>query len=120
MLKITRSFVILLLTVSFWAVYPARAGGPQGQPGSDGLGDPLYPLLGDGGYDALHYALDLNVDVDKNELAATVMMDATATEDLSAFNLDFVGFTISALTVNGASAQYTRTTHELTITPAST
>jgi hypothetical protein len=34
-----------------------RAGQPT--PGSAGLGDRLYPTLGNGGYDALHYNLDL-------------------------------------------------------------
>src|SRR5260221_3023185 len=95
-----------------------HAEGPQPRPGSDGLGDPLYPLLGNGGYDALHYILELTVDVDKNVISGTVEIDAQATQDLSAFNLDFVGFEISALTVDNIPAKYSRTEHELTIMPA--
>lgn len=117
MSKKLSKILILVISATLCIVGAAHAEGPQPGPGSDGLGDPLYPLLGNGGYDAQHYALDLAVDVDKNTLSGTVTMDANATQDLSAFNLDFVGFDISALTIDGAAAKYTRTQHELTIMP---
>jgi aminopeptidase N len=88
------------------------------EPGADNIGDPFYGLLGNGGYDVQHYTLDLTVDVAANTIDGTATIDARATQDLSAFNLDFVGFTISAITVDGAAAAWDHQPHELTITPA--
>lgn len=93
-----------------------RASTPQ--PGTDGMADPYYPQLGNGGYDAQHYTIDLSVDVDGNRVQGTSTMDATATQDLSAFNLDFRGFDIAKITVNGADAQFSRDDGELTVTPS--
>jgi aminopeptidase N len=115
MLNQLRKLLFILALVGSLTFGPARAAGPTG---ADGLGDPLFPLLGNGGYDALHYTLDLKPDMEQKSLSGTVTMEARATQDLAAFNLDFAGFTISQLTVNDAPAQYTRSTHELTITPA--
>jgi len=88
--------------------------------GSDNLGDPLYPKLGNGGYDAIHYTIDLNVDVKKNFVNGTSTMDAQATQTLSSFNLDFHGLDISNVTVNASPADFKRAADELTITPAET
>ena len=78
------------------------------RPGAPGIGDPYFPLLGNGGYDAQHYTIDASVDVDANRLAATTTMNARATQDLSSFNLDFRGFDISRITVDGAPATFAR------------
>ena len=43
-----------------------------------GLGDPLYPRLGNRGYDVQHYTLDLAVDPVQNEIAGTAVMQAEA------------------------------------------
>ena len=50
--------------------------------------------------------------------AATVTIDARASISLCAFNLDFEGLTIDAISVNDAAAEYTRNGKELTVTPA--
>ncbi|HWE62788.1 MAG TPA: M1 family metallopeptidase [Chloroflexota bacterium] len=86
-------------------------------PGATSIGDPYYPTLGNGGYDALHYTLDLAVDVTRNTIAGTATMDARATQDLSRFSLDFVGFHIRAVTVDGAPATYSRQPRKLIVTP---
>ena len=83
----------------------------------DSIGDPYYPELGNSGYDAQHYTLDLTVDMSHNVVSGIAIMQARATQALQAFNLDFEGFVISALTVDDARANYSRTEHELTITP---
>lgn len=86
-----------------------------------GMGDPYFPSLGNGGYDAQHYTLDLAVDMDENAIAGTVSIDAQATNDLSVFNLDFIGYTISAIEVNGEPVDFLRQEErELIITPAET
>ena len=87
-------------------------------PGAPGLGDPLFPLLGNGGYDAQHYTIDLTVDMERNFISGVMTLDAVATGTLSSFNLDFRGMEISAVKVNGRSATYARENHELTITPS--
>jgi aminopeptidase N len=86
--------------------------------GAAGLGDPFYPQMGNGGYDALHYAIELTVDVEENTIAGSTTIKARTTEGLDAFNLDFHGLRISELTVNGSRAGYARKGDELTIRPA--
>jgi len=88
-----------------------------GQPGSDGLGDPYYPQLGNGGYDALHYTIDLVVDVESNTITGTATISIQAVQNLSTFNLDFSGFEISQVLIDDVAANYKRQGDELTIIP---
>jgi aminopeptidase N len=90
----------------------------SGDAGAAGIGDPYFPELGNGGYDAQHYTIDLDWDAKTNRIDATVTMQAQATQDLSQFDLDFEGFTITKLTVDDATATYKRQDNELVITPA--
>ncbi len=91
---------------------------PGGSPGSSGLGDSLYSQFGNGGYDAQHYRLDLTVlDVGSGELQGVATLEARAIQALSSFNLDFIGFSIDRVTVDGQPAEFTRAGQELTITP---
>jgi aminopeptidase N len=87
-------------------------------PGSAGAGDPFFPQAGNGGYEVRHYSLTLDYQPQNEQLAGTTTISARTTQDLSAFNLDFRGFKISRLTVNGAAASFTRKGQELTVTPA--
>lgn len=93
----------------------------QARPGADGIGDPTYPQLGNSGYDVTHYDLNLTIGSipkwELPELTGMVMITARATQDLSAFNLDFQGYTIQALTVAGDPADHARSAGELVITP---
>jgi aminopeptidase N len=89
-------------------------------PGAPGIGDPYFPNYGNGGYDASHY--DVAVTVDGATLTGTTTMTATATQDLSRFDLDFVLKTTS-VTVNGEKAKIQHDSdniHELVVTPAKT
>jgi aminopeptidase N len=88
-------------------------------PGSSGLGDAYFPLLGNGGYEVQHYDIALDLDVQDGSInTATTSIDAVATQNLSAFNLDFRGPDIDSIAVNGEEADYTRDGGELTIIPA--
>src|SRR4051812_31939738 len=60
------------------------ATGPM--PGADGLGDENYPQMGNGGYDALHYTLELTVDVANNKISGAATLEAQAKQALSSFN----------------------------------
>ena len=86
-------------------------------PGSAGLGDPYFPLAGNGGYDVTHYSLGLGYDPQSDRLAGSATISATATQNLSRFDLDLRGFDISRLTVNGRPASFARDGQELIITP---
>ncbi|MXW96048.1 MAG: M1 family metallopeptidase [Acidimicrobiaceae bacterium] len=86
---------------------------------AEGLGDSFYPFLGNGGYDALHYEIDLDVDPAANTISALTSITAQATEDLEAFNLDLLGLEVHSVAVDGVQAEFRRSGHELTVQPAS-
>src|SRR5919199_6778877 len=69
-------------------------------PGSAGLGDPMFPLAGNGGYDVSNYSLTLDYTPSGNQLTGTAVISARATQNLSRFDLDLRGFAISQLAVN--------------------
>ena len=99
-------------------IVPEELAGEEAKAGSSGLGDSYYPGFGNGGYDVTHYTLDITVtDMSTSDLTATTTIDATATQDLLSFNLDFIGFRIDSITVNGVTADSSRKGQELTITP---
>jgi aminopeptidase N len=108
-----------LCVVALLLVFTGTAGAAAFQPGSSGLGDPFFPNAGNGGYDVSHYSLTLSYEPASNQLAGTAVVTATATQDLSRFDLDLRGFSISRLLVNGQAATFTREgEQELVITPS--
>ena len=84
---------------------------------SAGMGDSLYPLLGNEGYDVLHYDIDLDVDPATNTISALTTITARATQDMSAFNLDLSGLEVHDVTVDGVTAGFSRAGSELTVRP---
>ena len=86
---------------------------------AEGLGDSFYPFLGNGGYDVLHYEIDLDVDTEMNAISAVTSITAQATEDLETFNLDLLGLEVHSVAVDGAHAEFDRYGHELAVHPAS-
>jgi len=90
----------------------------EGAVGAAGVGDPYFPDLGNGGYDVEHYDLELTWQADAGRLSGRASVEATATQDLSRFNLDLVGLEVSSVQVDGADAVATREGRELQVTPA--
>jgi hypothetical protein len=86
--------------------------------GSSGIGDPYFPLDGNGGYDVQHYDLALTYDPATDRLTGVATITANATQNLSAFNFDFIGMRLRSLTVDGASAKTQRKGQELTVKPS--
>lgn len=86
-------------------------------PGAAGLGDPIFPLDGNGGYEVSRYTLDFDWQAPKTPFEASTTIKATATQALSRFNLDFAGNTLHEVTVNGRPAATVRDGDELVITP---
>jgi aminopeptidase N len=87
-------------------------------PGSDGAGDPFFPQAGNGGYDVRNYSLKLDYEPQNEQLDGDATITASATQDLSSFNLDLRGFKVDSVTVNGSAASFARKGQELTVTPA--
>lgn len=85
--------------------------------GAPGIGDPYFPLDGNGGYDARHYLLNLSYDPSADLLQGTATMSAEATQDLAAFNLDLDGLTVHSVEVDGEAAAWNRLGGELAVTP---
>ena len=107
---------ISMATIGLAPVAPAAA--VDFVPGSAGLGDPFFPNAGNGGYDVTHYALTLSYEPSTNQLTGTAVITASATQNLSSFNLDLRGFSISRLLVSGHDAAFAREgEQELVITP---
>jgi aminopeptidase N len=86
--------------------------------GSAGAGDPFFPQAGNGGYDVANYALKLAYDPATRVLDGSAVVTARATQNLSQFDLDLRGFSVTRVAVNGAAAAFARTGQELVITPA--
>ncbi len=87
--------------------------------GSSGIGDGYYPYMGNSGYDAGNYDLDLELDVDAGAIrSGTATMTALAETALCRFNLDFNGLDIDGITVDGSPASWRRDGQELTIEPS--
>ncbi|MBG0565693.1 M1 family metallopeptidase [Actinoplanes aureus] len=87
-------------------------------PGGPGLGDEYYPDYGNSGYDVSHYDVRLRYTPATDRLTGTTTILATATQDLSRFNLDFL-LDVSSVRVNNRPATFVREgEHELVVTPA--
>jgi aminopeptidase N len=115
----SRTLTVLAATTVLVGMSPGMAAADDGggRPGAPGIGDPYYPLDGNGGYDVAHYDLDVTYDPDTDVLTGVATVHAVATQRLSAFNLDFEGMHVRSITVDGAEADWNRDAGELTVTP---
>ena len=118
-MSFSHSFKVLLVIGAFALVGAAPAAAQQYTAGSSGMGDPFFPLAGNGGYNVGHYDLTIDYDPAKQQLGGHAVIDATATQNLSRFNLDLRNFfAVSRLTVNGEPAAFQfRQQQELVIEP---
>lgn len=85
--------------------------------GSFGIGDPYFPMDGNGGYNVTHYGLELAYDPATDVLEGVATIDLRATQNLSRFNVDLDGLLVESVTVDGDPATFTRKNGELKITP---
>ncbi|MEU3752227.1 M1 family metallopeptidase [Streptomyces olivoreticuli] len=109
-----------LLPAALVLVASCSGGSDSGRAGADGVGDPLFPRLGNGGYDVQHYGLTLDYEPEGNHLHATAVITSRATQDLDAFNLDLKGMRVRSARVDGKPAGTSRKGSELTVTPGAT
>ncbi|MFI5808003.1 M1 family metallopeptidase [Streptomyces sp. NPDC051561] len=86
-----------------------------------GIGDPLFPHLGNPGYDVLSYDIALTYGGDNSKpLTAVTTIEARATDRLEHINLDFAHGTVQSVVVNGVRAKFTATGEDLVVTPVRT
>jgi aminopeptidase N len=111
-----RALLVALLVMA--AAAPSANAAP-GTVGASGVGDPFFPLAGNGGIDVRDYSLKLAYDPGTRRLDGTATLTVAATQDLSRFDLDLRGFDLGVVTVNGAPAATARDGQELVITPKS-
>ena len=80
----------LTLLITTLAPAGASAGRPASDSGSNGrchagapgVGDPYYPLYGNGGYDVKHYLLKVSYNPATDRLAGVATISARATEKI--------------------------------------
>ncbi|MFQ5966865.1 MAG: M1 family metallopeptidase [Acidimicrobiia bacterium] len=106
-------------TTSTAAVSGEAASCPSVEPG---IGDSLFPGLGNIGYDVARYELELEFEfpedvTEPRTFAGTATIHATATDRLAAFNFDATELDVSKVTVDGQVAQWCTEDRELTIVP---
>ena len=85
--------------------------------GSEGIGDPYFPLAGNGGYDVSAYDIQVRYDPPTDRIEGHTTITARATESLSRFDLD-LRLPASAAMVNDQPAQIHQDGGELQVTPA--
>lgn len=115
-----------LLAATVLATLAAAPGAPAAQdaappPRPAGIGDPLFPHLGNPGYDVLGYDISLTYP-GRNDapLAARTVITARVTDRLPRINLDFTHGTVRDVTVNGRPAAHAGAGEDLVVTPGRT
>ncbi|MET7452561.1 M1 family metallopeptidase [Streptomyces sp. NPDC005574] len=96
---------------------PERTGGGKGTPGSETLGDPVFPALGNDGYRVRAYHLDFAYDATTGLVEAVATLDVRTTQALTRFSLDALGLDIHSVTVGGRPAAFEQADEKLRITP---
>src|SRR5690349_12004358 len=86
--------------------------------GAAGIGDPYWPLDGNGGIDVATYRISNRYNLATKRLSGRTAIELTATQDLASFSLDFL-LDVSRVSVDGEQARFVKTDggHELRIAP---
>ncbi|MET7357724.1 M1 family metallopeptidase [Streptomyces sp. NPDC005562] len=83
-----------------------------------GIGDPLFPHLGNPGYDVASYDIAFTYGGDNRKPLQTVTkIEAWATEPLEHVNLDFAHGKARSVEVNGKRARFESSGEDLVVTP---
>lgn len=105
-------------TTTTTAVATTTSTAPDAAAGANGVGDRLFPTLGNGGYQVDLYDAAIVFDPENRGIEGDVTITATAEQDLSSFNFDFAGLAIERLEVDGQPAEFTSSGGELMVMPA--
>lgn len=99
---------------------PGAAAAAADDIGSQGAGDPYFPLDGNGGFDVKHYDVHVRYLFDGRRIRGRTVVTARATRRLRAFHLDLL-LPVQGVTVDGRRAAFRRLgrhRHELRVRPA--
>ncbi|GAB2675559.1 M1 family metallopeptidase [Thalassiella azotivora] len=106
------------------AAAPGQPGSPRFIAGAPGVGDPYFPLAGNGGIDVVHYDLDLRYTPPapapaplEGTLDATARIDLVPTQDLHRFHLDLRGLDVERVRIKGKRVTFSQDGGELVIDP---
>jgi aminopeptidase N len=94
---------------------PSGAPTPTAPPSASGVGDELFPDLGNPGIDVDHYDVALSYDAGARHLEGTVTLQLHFTEPLTQFTLDSEGPQVTAVTVDGVAAPFFVASPELVV-----
>ncbi|WP_447040383.1 M1 family metallopeptidase [Streptomyces sp. DSM 118878] len=84
-----------------------------------GIGDPLFPYLGNPGYDVASYDIAFTYRGDNRKpLNAVTKIDARATQALKHLNLDFTHSKVRSAAINGRTVRFAISGEDLVLTPA--
>jgi aminopeptidase N len=84
--------------------------------GARSIGDPYIPEIGNTGYDVQHYTLQLALDPAVRDVAGSTSIEAISTLDnLGQISLDFVGFDVQSIKLDGAEVDYERVGKKLVV-----
>src|SRR3712207_2274421 len=117
MIKTAAALASVVLMTLIPSVAPADDQVRRLSPRSGRGRDPYYPRAGHGGDAVEHYDLHLSYVPATDRLRGVARIEAAATQDLSAFNLDLEGLTVRSVHVNRRPATWSREGGELTVTP---
>ncbi|MFJ6138177.1 M1 family metallopeptidase [Kitasatospora sp. NPDC092286] len=85
---------------------------------ADGLGDPVFPALGNPGYDALAYDLSFDYRPDTRTVDGRTVLTARALTALPGLELDALGLDVRSVRVDGRPAAFRTHDEKLTVVPA--
>ena len=84
---------------------------------ADGLGDPLYPNLGNDGYDVQHADVSIRLDTSSGRIQGQADIEAIALDSLDSWSVDLDVVFPSEVLVDGEPANWTHEGGELRIDP---
>ena len=85
-----------------------------------GIGDRMFPDLGNEGYDVISYDIALSFDATLSSVEGDVTIEAEASLPLRSFTIDLVGYIVESVSVNGTEAEHARGPRDMRITPDAT
>ena len=90
---------------------------PADDGAADGVGDEMFPALGNPGIDVVDYDVRLRYDPTLDAIAGSVVLTIVATDTRDSFTLDAIGLDIASVDVDGVDATFAAEDVELRITP---
>lgn len=112
LLALAAGTVLLAAGVSTAETAPRPA--PEAPPGASGIGDPYFPLDGNGGIDVVSYDIHDRYDFRTRTLSGWTTLRVTGTGSAPGFSLDLM-LPVQQVTVNGQPVTFRKEFHELEI-----